>query len=109
MADTPVANLMVSVGANTSGATTALTGLTSMLGKSSLLALGAIAVGAAIAGVGIIAVKMAGDYQAGITSLVTGAGLAENHVGMVSKAYSNGRGHWHLTTELIAGMYASLL
>lgn len=106
MASTPVANLMVSVGADTSGATQALTGLSGMLGRSSLLALGALAVGAIIVGVGVATVKMAGDFQAGMESLVTGAGASQNQIAMLSAgvlqlAQDTGTS----TTDIIASLY----
>lgn len=45
-----------------------------------------IAAGATAIGIGVAAVKMAGDFQAGMTSLVTGAGESQKNIGMVSDA-----------------------
>src|SRR5579872_3065422 len=47
--------------------------------SASLLGIGAIVVGLAVA-----TTKMAGDFQAGMTSLVTGAGESEKNIGIVS-------------------------
>ncbi len=56
-----------------------------------LSVLGAVAIALAVLGVaaaamGIISLKMAGDFQAGMTSLVTGAGESEANIKMVSAA-----------------------
>jgi TP901 family phage tail tape measure protein len=77
----------------------------SMLGyggvEQKLLALGGLVVGA-----GVAAVKMAGDFQASMTSLVTGAGESVGNLKMVSDgilkmAVQTGTS----TTDLAAGMY----
>jgi TP901 family phage tail tape measure protein len=47
------------------------------------LTVGAVAAGAAIIGVGVAAVHMAGDFEAGKTTLVTGAGELEKNLGMI--------------------------
>lgn len=78
------ASLMVKVGADTAMAQQGLTGLAGMLGKSGILTIGALATTAAIAGIGLASAKMAGDYQADLTSLVTGAGEAKSNIQLVS-------------------------
>jgi TP901 family phage tail tape measure protein len=45
---------------------------------------GAVLAGAALVGIGVQTVKMAGDFQAGITTLKTGAGELESNLGIVS-------------------------
>src|SRR5579875_2566598 len=76
----------------------------SMLGGA--LVAGAAAAGAALVGIGVQSVQMAGDFQAGMTSLVTGAGEAQSNLQMVSQgilnmAVSTGTS----TQQLTAGMY----
>jgi len=75
---------------------------------SAAAVLGTVALvgGAVAAVVGGVAVKMAGDFQAGITSLSTGAGELDKNLGMVSQgilqmAVDTGTS----TQELIAGMF----
>src|SRR5262245_1467750 len=53
-----------------------------VMAKAGGLALAAIAGGAAAAGV--VAVKMAGDFQESMTSLVTGAGESEKNIKKVA-------------------------
>lgn len=65
-----------------------------------------LATGAVIVGAGIAATKMAGDFQAGITSLSTGAGEAQSNLKMVGDgilglATSTGTS----TKQLTDGMY----
>lgn len=82
-------------------------GLGSMMPGVGTIIAGSIAIaGAAIIGLGIKTTKMAGDFQAGMTSLVTGAGESQNAIGMVSNgilnmAVSTGTS----TQQLIAGMF----
>jgi TP901 family phage tail tape measure protein len=70
------------------------------------LNLALLGIGAAIAVAGVASVKAAGDFQAGIITLVTGAGEAQSNIGMVSQgilqmAADTGTA----TSDLIAGMY----
>jgi TP901 family phage tail tape measure protein len=66
-----------------------------------MLALG----GAALAGIGA-ATKVAGDYQAALTELVTGAGETKSALGMVSQGILDMAGQVGvLPTELAAGLY----
>lgn len=56
------------------------------------LALGAIAgvaIGAIAVGIGVVAVKAAGDFQAGMTTLQTGAGELAKNMGLVSRGILN--------------------
>src|SRR6266704_2013261 len=71
-----------------------------------LLAGAAIAAGIAVVALGIKSIKMAGDFQSGMTSLVTGAGELEKNLGVVSKgilkmAVDTGTS----TKQLTDGMY----
>ncbi len=52
------------------------------LGK--LAAGAAVVTGAALVGIGVTAVKMAGDFQEGMTGLVTGAGESQKNLALVS-------------------------
>ena len=52
--------------------------------KFKALGMGLLVMGAAAVGTGVLAVKMAGDFQAGMTSLVTGAGESQSAIGTVS-------------------------
>ncbi len=71
--------------------------------KLNLLLLGA---GAAVAVAGVAAVKAAGDFQAGITSLVTGAGEAQSNVKLVSDGILNmAQSTGESTSQLISGAY----
>ncbi|MDE1904953.1 MAG: phage tail tape measure protein [Rhodospirillales bacterium] len=82
-----VAQLVAKVSADTSGAEKGLNGVAGLLGKAlPIAALGGVA---AVAGIGIAAVKMAGDFQAGMTSLVTGAGESQSNIKMVSDGILN--------------------
>jgi len=74
------------------------------LQKVSLIAGGIAA--AAIIGLGVISAKMAGDFQSGMTSLVTGAGEAQANLAMIAAgikqtAIDTGTS----TQQLIAGEY----
>jgi TP901 family phage tail tape measure protein len=79
----------------------------SVAGSVRSFAIGAAAVGAtALIGIGVASTKMAGDFQAGITSLVTGAGEAQSNIklvsdGILSMATSTGTS----TKQLTDGMY----
>jgi len=78
------AQLLVRINADTASAQQGIGGLAGLLGSGGVLALGAAAAAAAVAGVGVASVKMAGDFQAGMTSLVTGAGESQANLKMVS-------------------------
>ena len=103
---TPVASLAVSVTADTSQATTQLGNLTGLLSHTGPLFLAVLGVTAVVAGVGIAATKMAGDFQAGITSLATGAGESQANLQMVSDAILKmATDTGTSTSQLISGMY----
>lgn len=100
------AQLLVTIGGNAAGAQAAITSTAAMLGKTGMLGMAAVGAGAIMAATGVIATKMAGDFQAGITSLVTGAGESEKNIQLVSNgikqlALDTGTS----TQQLIAGMY----
>lgn len=70
------------------------------------LAMVGLALGLAVVGIGIASVKMAGDFQQGLTSLVTGAGESQRNLKLVSDgilqlATDTGTS----TKQLIDGMY----
>lgn len=68
-------------------ATTSTEGGFQKLAKVSTIAMAAV--GSAFVGAGIYAVHAAGDFQEGITTLVTGAGEAEKNVGKVRDGILN--------------------
>ena len=74
-------NAVISFSSDTSGLSSGMGTVRSLLG--SLPGIVGIA-GAAVAGIGLTFTKMAGDFQSGLTSLVTGAGEAESNLGLVS-------------------------
>src|SRR5690242_10905695 len=100
------AQLLVTVGANTLPARAQLTGLAGMLGSGGILAAGATAAGAIMIGVGVVATKMAADFQTGITSLATGAGESTANLKMVSDGILQmAKDTGTSTKQLIDGMY----
>ncbi len=73
-------------------------------GKLAMIAFAGIAT--AVLGVGIATTHMAGDFQAGITTLVTGAGEAKSNIGLISNGVlklANDTGT--STQQLISGLY----
>lgn len=85
------ARLMLEVGEKGTAATQGkLTGLSAQVNaaaksfKTQLGMISLVAAGAAVIGLGIATTKMAGDFQAGMTTLVTGAGEAEGNLKRVS-------------------------
>ena len=85
--------------------TTSKDGNAAASGKLNLLLLGA---GVAIAAAGVMAVKSAGDFQAGMTTLVTGAGEAAGPkgIGLVSASLLQMSVDTATsTTDLITGMF----
>lgn len=83
------AQLLVRINADTTAAEQGIGGIASLLGSGGVLALGAAAAAAAVAGIGVASTKMAGDFQAGMTSLVTGAGESEANLKLVSAGILN--------------------
>jgi TP901 family phage tail tape measure protein len=80
-----------------------ISGLASQLGP---VGLGLVAISAAAIGVGTVATKMAGDFQAGMTRLVTSAGETQSSLAMVSAgilqlSVDTGTS----TDQLVAAMY----
>ena len=101
-----VAQLAVAISADTSLAQKGIADLATSLSAFGPLALGAGIVGAAIVGIGVAAVHMAGDFQAGITSLATGAGESQANLQMVSDAILKmATDTGTSTSQLISGMY----
>jgi TP901 family phage tail tape measure protein len=102
-----VASLVAKVKADTSDAEKNIGGFAGKLvGFGGIVAATGIAIGAAAIGIGIASVKMAGDFQAGMTTLVTGAGESQKNLKMVSDgilglAVSTGTS----TQQLTAGMF----
>ncbi len=97
------ATLAVKVQANTSQAEQGLGGIFKMLASGPGLAIG---VGVAVAGIGLASIKMAGDFQSGMTSLVTGAGESQKNIAMVSQGVLNmATATGTSTSQLTAGMY----
>src|SRR5258708_2583028 len=81
--------MKVKFGGDTSGLNSAAQGATNIIKNISSDPLKAVGVGFLVAGTAAVAfgskaVSMAGDFQAGITSLKTGAGEAQSNLGLVS-------------------------
>lgn len=76
-----ISQLLVRVGADTAGAEAGLGRVGGMM-RGAIVAAAAGAV-LAVAGLGIASVKMAGDFQASMVQLVTGAGESKNNLKMV--------------------------
>src|SRR5690242_1869361 len=97
------AQLLVRVNADTAGAQAAIGAFSGGLAGLGLPAAAAIA---AVGAVGIASTVMAGNFQAGLTSLVTGAGESQKNLQMVSDGIlqmANDTGT--STKQLIAGLY----
>jgi len=98
-----VARLIVAIEGNTAGADAAFA--KTQAGMNAIV-LGSALMGAAVVGAGILAVKAAGDFQQGLTSLVTGAGLASKDVGKVHDAILQmAQDTGTSTKQLVDGMY----
>lgn len=100
------AQLMVTVGANTAAAEQGIMGFARLLGPGGILGLGALGAAAAIAGIGIASTKMAGDFQSGMVSIVTGAGESRSNLQMISDGVLQmARDTGTSTSQLTAGLY----
>ncbi len=100
------AQLLVKVNADTAPA---VASLGAFGGKLSALGLPAAAAVAAVGIVGGASIVMAANFQQGITQLVTGAGLAQSQMGMVSNAILQMADDTGTSTkQLTAGMYMIL-
>ena len=100
------AQLMVTIGGNAAGAQAAITSTAAMLGKTGMLGMAAVGAGAIMVATGAIATKMAGDFQAGITSLATGAGESTSNLKMVSAGILQmAKDTGTSTKQLVDGMY----
>src|SRR6185437_3487128 len=100
------AQLLVKVKADTSDAKTGIADLADLLTPGGMLGLGAAAAVTAIGAMGIASIKMAGDFQAGITSLSTGAGESAANLKLVSDGILQmSQDTGTSTQQLIAGMY----
>lgn len=78
-----VAQLLVKLNADTAAAEFSLARVGKMLGPGGALGLPVLLGTAAVAGIGIVATKMAGDFQASTEQIVTGAGLQQSSIEMV--------------------------
>lgn len=98
------AQLVAKVTADTTQAEAGLGGITGLLGKA--LPLAAAGGALAVVGIGLAATKMAGDFQANMTTLVTGAGEDQKKIGMVSQGILQmARDTGTSTDQLISGMF----
>lgn len=100
-----VADLKVAISADTSQATAAINGLSGLLSRGPLL-LGVGILTVAVAGIGVASLKMAGDFQSSLETLVTGANESQSNLGMISRgilqmAQATGTS----TTDLVSGLY----
>lgn len=101
-----IARLSVLVEANTMPAEANLARLGGMMGPGGALAVGLGAVAAAVVGISAVAVKMAGDFQAGVVSIETGAGESAKNVGLISDGMLKMAVDTGTTTkQLVAGLY----
>src|SRR2546427_2561057 len=103
---TMTVNFTANIAGLTAGTAAAKASLAQVASGGALVAGGLLLVGAAAVGAGAQAVKMAGDFQAGMTTLVTGAGESEKNLSMVSSgildlAVKTGTS----TKQLTDGMY----
>jgi len=81
---TMVVNFTANVTGLTAGTNTAKAKLAEISAGGALVAGGLLLVGGAAAAAGVQTVKMAGDFQKGLTALQTGAGESSKNLGMVS-------------------------
>src|SRR5947209_2970369 len=79
-----VVNFTANVTGLTAGTNTAKAKLAEISAGGALVAGGLLLVGGAAAAAGVQTVKMAGDFQKGLTALQTGAGESSKNLGMVS-------------------------
>lgn len=106
MAANIIADMEVRIGGNATSAKTEISALAAMMGKTGMLGLAAVAAGAVIAGVGVLATKMAGDFQTGMTSLVTGAGEAQSNLSLISSGVLQlSKDTGTSTDQLVKGLY----
>jgi TP901 family phage tail tape measure protein len=94
---------VIEFAANTTGLEGGFKKVTSMLGGLPMIG---IAAAAAMAGIGVASIKAASDFEAGVTSLVTGAGESSKNIGLIEQALlkmavTTGTS----TDQLVAGMY----
>lgn len=100
------AQLLVSIKAETKQAATNIAEFAQSLGPGGILATAAAVAGAATIGIGVAAVKMAGDFQSGMTSLVTGAGESRDNLKLVSDGILQmAKDSGTSTKQLTDGMY----
>ena len=100
MADDLVLNVLLRAKDSASGV---ITGMGSALGGMGGFALGATA---AVAAIGVASVKMAGDFQAGLTTLVTSAGESKSNLQMVGDGIKQMSVDTATSTQqLVSGMY----
>jgi len=101
-----VAQLMAVLGLNTLPFEAQAAKASAMMKPGGLLFMGMAGLGVIAAGTGIIATKMAGDFQAGLTSLVTGAGESKDNLKLVSDGILQmAKDTGTSTKQLIDGMY----
>lgn len=101
MADTTM-NLAISITARNL-ASSVISGIASSFGP---LGVAVAAIGAAAVMTGVQAVKMAANFQSGLTTLVTGAGESQKNLGLISDGILNMAVTTGTSTQqLISGMY----
>src|SRR5579862_8954641 len=97
----------IGLGVNTDGLTSGFARAKEMVGSFGG-AVGGLLIGATVAAVGLGAatVKMAGDFSASMTQLVTGAGESQSNLKLVSVGILQMAGTTGTSTkDLAAGMY----
>lgn len=100
------ASLMVRVGADTAAAEAGIARVAQMLLPGGALALGIAAAATAAVGIGVAATKMAGDFQAGMASIVTGAGESQSNLQLISDGVLQiAKDTGSTTQQLVSGLY----
>lgn len=103
---TMVVNFTANVSGLQSGVNTAKTSIADLAGPAGVVAGSIAAIGIAGVAAGAKAVQMAGDFQSGMTTLVTGAGESQKNIAAVSSGILNlATSTGTSTKQLTDGMY----
>jgi TP901 family phage tail tape measure protein len=101
-----VAQLVAKINADTSGLEAGVTKASGLLGPGGMLRLGIAGAAVGVVALGVASTKMAGDFQKGMTTLVTGAGESRANLQLVSNGTLQlARDTGTVTSQLTAGMF----
>lgn len=101
-----VAQLLVKINADTTGLEAGFGRASAMLGPTGPLGMPVLLATAGVAALGAVSLKMAGDFQKGLTTLVTGAGESRANLQLVSNGILQmARDTGTSTSQLTAGMF----